>query len=226
MSRANRVKRAVKKSADKPFQRAEGRTENQRAYIQDILDNDYTICIGPAGTGKTHLAAGLAAESLVNREVRKIILTRPCVAAEDLGYLPGDREEKMHPYLIPLFEELDYFLDVESLIKSKHVFIEPIAFLRGRTIKDAFIVVDEAQNCTFSQLKMITTRLGEGSQMVINGDLSQSDLPPGKSGLAEFVNKIQADQHCSYGIITVRQLGKEDIVRHPSVNVILNALEK
>lgn len=227
MSRTSRPKK--KPIQERPLVRAKGRTASQEEYIEDMLNNDYVICIGPAGTGKTHLAAGIGAENLVDKTVKRLILTRPCVATEKIGFLPGDQEAKIHPYLIPLFDELNYFIDVDHYIRTKAVFIEPIAFLRGRTIKDSFIIVDEAQNCTFSQLKMIATRLGEGSQMVINGDPDQSDLPPygeGSSGLADFVRCIENDSACQDGVITIRTFTKADIVRHPSVSVILNALEK
>lgn len=230
MSRTSRPRPNKKKVVqERPLVRAKGRTANQEEYIEDMLNNDYVVCIGPAGTGKTHLAAGIGAENLIDKTVKRLILTRPCVATEKIGYLPGDQEAKIHPYLIPLFDELNYFIDVDHYMRTKAVFIEPIAFLRGRTIKDSFIIVDEAQNCTFSQLKMIATRLGEGSQMVINGDPDQSDLPThgeGSSGLADFVRLIENDPACEDGIITIRTFTKADIVRHPSVSVILNALEK
>jgi phosphate starvation-inducible PhoH-like protein len=227
MSRTSRPKK--KPVQERPLVRAKGRTVNQEEYIEDMLNNDYVICIGPAGTGKTHLAAGIGAENLIDKTVKRLILTRPCVATEKIGFLPGDQEAKIHPYLIPLFDELNYFIDVDHYMRTKQVFIEPIAFLRGRTIKDSFIIVDEAQNCTFNQLKMIATRLGEGSQMVVNGDPDQSDLPSfgeGSSGLGDFVRLIENDPACQDGIITVRTFTKADIVRHPSVSVILNALEK
>jgi phosphate starvation-inducible PhoH-like protein len=227
MSRTNRPKK-------RPIQeeikiRAKGRTVSQEEYIEDMLNNDYVICIGPAGTGKTHLAAGIGAENLIDKTVKRVILTRPCVATEEIGFLPGDQTQKIHPYLIPLFDELNYFIDVDHYMRTKQVFIEPIAFLRGRTIKDSFIIVDEAQNCTFNQLKMIATRLGSGSQMIINGDPDQSDLPPygaHSSGLADFVRCVENDASCEEGIIKIRTFTKADIVRHPSVSVILNALEK
>lgn len=232
MSRANRVRKQV---AAQPIKRAVAMTNNQQKYMDNILDNDYVICIGPAGSGKTHLASGLGSEYLLEKKVKKLILTRPIVAAEDIGYLPGEPEDKIHPYLLPLFDELNYFIDVNNMIKSKMVYIEPIAFLRGRTIKDSFIVVDEAQNCTFNQLKMIMTRLGEGSKMIINGDLDQSDLPVDRqgrstSGLQKLVNKIrnQIDDNPDEadGVIALSKLDKTDIVRHSSVSFILEILEK
>lgn len=228
MSKANRMRKQV---AAEPVKEVVPQTQNQTRYIESILTHNYSICVGPAGTGKTHIAAGVGAGKLYKKEVRKLILTRPIVAAEQIGFLPGDPNDKIHPYLIPLFEELGYFLNVESAIRAKQVFIEPIAFLRGRTIKDAFIIIDEAQNCTYNQLKMIATRLGEGSRMIINGDITQIDLPPDRngksqSGLEEFINRISNYPPATQGgVCSITYLGKEDIVRHPSVNILLKALE-
>jgi phosphate starvation-inducible PhoH-like protein len=222
MARANRPKKPV----EREFVPVEGKTLNQKLYIEDILDHYYTLCVGPAGSGKTHIASGIGAELLVKEKtIDKLIVTRPIIAAEDIGYLPGDGADKIHPYLIPIFEELGYFLNVENYMKQKQVFIEPIAFLRGRTIKNAMIIVDEAQNCTYSQLKMVLTRMGEGSKVVINGDLDQSDLPQNKQGgLAQCIEKLSKVKEP--GVVAVRAMGKQDIVRHPAVHIILKYLEE
>lgn len=206
------------------FRPVEGRSLNQKTYIKSMLNYDYTFCIGVAGTGKTHCAAGIGAELLIKEKIQKLVLTRPIVATEDIGFLPGTKTDKIHPYLLPLFDELEDFIDVQAYIRKKTVSIEPLAFLRGRTLKNSFIILDEAQNCTYRQLKMFLTRLGEGSKMVINGDLTQSDLPPHMQGGLERC--IRAVEGIDKGVVSVCVLSKTDMVRHPSVSIILSALEE
>lgn len=202
------------------------RSEGQRLYIQTIRKFDVSICIGPAGTGKSYLAMALAIKSLLNKEVGRIVLTRPAIeAGERLGFLPGDLEQKLNPYLRPLYDALFDILDVEQanrLIEIGRIEIAPLAFMRGRTLNDSFIILDEAQNTTTEQMKMFLTRLGFGSRMVINGDITQIDLPSGKiSGLIE-AQKIIANID-SIGVVT---LTGNDVVRHKLVQKIIRAYEK
>ncbi len=224
MSRARRQNAAAEsknrraREATDRFTPVEGRTPNQKLYIRDILENDYAFGIGPAGTGKTCIAAGIGAELLVEKKVKKLVLTRPMITTEKAGFLPGDAEKKIAPFLTPLFDELNQFIHVDTYMKKGLVVIEPIAYLRGRTIKDSFIVVDEAQNCTYAQLRMIITRLGEGSKMVITGDLTQSDLPQGDSGLAQLLQRVGGARP---GVSAIRLLTRADIIRHASVSEML-----
>jgi phosphate starvation-inducible PhoH-like protein len=202
------------------------KTINQKLYIQTIRMNDITVCLGPAGTGKTYLAVALALEALSKNQIKKIILTRPAVeAGEALGFLPGDLEEKILPYLRPLYDALDDFSGhdtVERMMEKGIIEIAPLAYMRGRTLSGAFIILDEAQNTTTEQMMMFLTRLGEGSRMVVTGDITQIDLPRSKaSGLkqaAEVLDKIP-------GVAIFRFEG-HDVVRHPLVQKIINAYEK
>jgi phosphate starvation-inducible PhoH-like protein len=184
-----------------------------------------TFGLGPAGTGKTWLAVGKAVEALVDKKVKKILLIRPTVeAGEKLGFLPGTLQEKLDPYLIPLYDALEDFLGadkVKFLIENKTIEIAPLAFMRGRTLKDAFILCDEAQNTTVEQIKMLLTRFGENSKAVINGDLSQVDLPRGtKSGLEKVVITLRDIRGIGF-----HQFESCDIVRHPLVGRIVEAFE-
>jgi phosphate starvation-inducible PhoH-like protein len=202
------------------------RSEGQRLYIQTVRKYDVSICIGPAGTGKSYLAMALAIRSLLEKEVGRIVLTRPAIeAGERLGFLPGDLEQKLDPYVRPLYDALFDILDIERanrLIEIGRIEIAPLAFMRGRTLNDSFIILDEAQNTTSEQMKMFLTRLGFGSKMVINGDITQIDLPAGKgSGLIE-VQKIIAN----IDLIGVVLLTGNDVVRHRLVQKIIRAYEK
>lgn len=202
------------------------KTIGQRQYIQAIRHKDLVFCIGPAGTGKTYLAVVMAIQALKNSQVKRIILTRPAVeAGESLGFLPGDLKEKVDPYLRPLYDALHDVLGAEQtgrMIERGTIEIAPLAYMRGRTLDDAFVILDEAQNTTEAQMKMFLTRLGFGSKMVITGDETQIDLPHGaKSGLisAEKTLKHVKD-------IEFRILEQGDVVRHPLVAKIIQAYEQ
>ncbi|ART77327.1 PhoH family protein [Sutcliffiella horikoshii] len=202
------------------------KTLGQRQYVSAIRKKDLVFGIGPAGTGKTYLAVVMAVTALKNGQVKRIILTRPAVeAGESLGFLPGDLKEKVDPYLRPLYDALhDVFGSehTQRLIERGTIEIAPLAYMRGRTLDDAFVILDEAQNTTAAQMKMFLTRLGFGSKMVITGDISQVDLPKGmKSGLA-VVRDILKD---TSGIQFI-ELEQSDVVRHPLVARIINAYEK
>jgi phosphate starvation-inducible protein PhoH and related proteins len=202
------------------------KTLGQRQYVQAIKKNDLVFGIGPAGTGKTYLAVVMAVNALRNGNVNKIILTRPAVeAGESLGFLPGDLKEKVDPYLRPLYDALNDILGVEHtqrLIERGTIEIAPLAYMRGRTLDDAFVILDEAQNTTHAQMKMFLTRLGFGSKMVITGDQTQIDLPKGaKSGLIVAEEILQNVNGISFVF-----LEQSDVVRHPLVGKIIQAYEK
>jgi phosphate starvation-inducible PhoH-like protein len=199
------------------------KTVNQKRYVDSIRSNTITFGIGPAGTGKTFLAVALAAAALSRREVNRIILTRPAVeAGERLGFLPGDLMAKIDPYLRPLFDALHDMLDAEkvaSYLERGQIEVAPLAFMRGRTLNDSFIILDEAQNTTPEQMKMIMTRLGFGSKMVVTGDVTQIDLPKNEgSGLVVVGDILEGIE----GIEFVR-FGGEDVVRHRLVQKIVEA---
>lgn len=201
------------------------RTLGQKRYAQAILKDDIVFAIGPAGTGKTYLAVAMAVRALRNKEVERIILVRPAVeAGEKLGFLPGDFIEKVNPYLRPLYDGLFDILGVDvtqRYLEKNIIEIAPLAYMRGRTLNSAFIILDEAQNTTPQQMKMFLTRLGFGSQTVITGDITQVDLPKDEySGLIE-IQKILGNIKG----ISFEYLGKEDVVRHPLVQKIINAYE-
>jgi len=202
------------------------RTSGQREYVEAIKNNDIVFGIGPAGTGKTYLAMALAVEALKNQQVRRIILTRPAIeAGESLGFLPGDMHEKISPYLRPLYDALYDMMDaerIEKYIETGIIEVAPLAYMRGRTLNEAFIILDEAQNCTAEQMKMFLTRLGFDSKAVITGDMTQSDLPQGKP-----IGLLQA-QEILKGIEGIKFIyfGGSDVVRHALVQRVIEAYEK
>lgn len=199
------------------------RTDGQRDLMDAIKSHNLTMAIGPAGSGKTYLAISAAVEALEEGKVEKIILSRPAMeAGESLGYLPGDMHEKMAPYLRPLYDALGDRMGgkrVRQLLEDGTIEIAPVGFMRGRTLNNAFVVIDEAQNCTYAQLKMLLSRLGWHSTMVVTGDPDQSDLLDGMSGLGDIAKRFEAVEN-----IAVVQLKSEDIVRHPLVAEMLDVL--
>lgn len=201
------------------------KTLGQKRYIENIRHNDIVFGIGPAGTGKTYLAMAMAVKAFRNKEVTRIILTRPAVeAGESLGFLPGDLQEKVDPYLRPLYDALFDILGAESYLKYKErglIEVAPLAYMRGRTLESAFIILDEAQNTTTEQMKMFLTRLGNGSKAVITGDITQIDLPPGKSSGLKQAEKILKDIKG----ISFSYFDKSDVVRHRLVQDIIEAYE-
>jgi len=201
------------------------RTDAQKAYVQSLFQNELAFGIGPAGTGKTYLAVAVGVSMFIGGHVDRIILSRPAVeAGEKLGYLPGDMKDKVDPYMQPLYDALNDFLpgkQLAKLIEEKRIEIAPLAFMRGRTLANAFVVLDEAQNATTMQMKMFLTRLGEGSRMVITGDRSQVDLPRGvQSGLADAERLLKTIPNISFNYFT-----SKDVVRHPLVAAIIEAYE-
>lgn len=203
----------------------EPRTDAQKAYVASLFSNELAFGIGPAGTGKTYLAVAVGVSMFIAGKVDKIILSRPAVeAGEKLGYLPGDMKEKVDPYMQPLYDALDDFIpskQLARLFEEKQIEIAPLAFMRGRTLSNAFVVLDEAQNATSLQMKMFLTRLGEGSRMVITGDRSQVDLPRGvTSGLADAERLLHSIEKISFNYFT-----SKDVVRHPLVAAIIDAYE-
>ncbi|MBM0740866.1 PhoH family protein [Phormidium sp. CLA17] len=202
------------------------KTFRQRQYVQSVRTHDLTFCIGPAGTGKTFLAAVLGVQALLNNEFERLILTRPAVeAGEKLGFLPGDLQQKIDPYLRPLYDALYEFIDPEKipgLMERGVIEVAPIAYMRGRTLNNAFVILDEAQNTTPAQMKMIVTRLGFRSRMVVTGDVTQTDLPQNQaSGLAiaqKVLHSVEGIAFCN--------LTTADVVRHPLVQRIVAAYEQ
>ena len=202
------------------------KTLGQKRYIENIFGNDICFGIGPAGTGKTYLAMAAAVRAFKSKEVSRIILTRPAVeAGENLGFLPGDLQNKVDPYLRPLYDALFDILgsDIyQSYVEKGLIEVAPLAYMRGRTLDNAFVILDEAQNTTNEQMKMFLTRLGFGSKAIITGDITQIDLPKGKQSGLKTVLKILSDVKG----IGISYLGKNDIVRHPLVARIIAAYDK
>src|SRR5579872_383520 len=202
------------------------KTVNQRRYVEAIERHDLVFGVGPAGTGKTYLAVAMAVSALLNKKVSRIVLTRPAVeAGERLGFLPGNLQEKVDPYLRPLYDALYDMLEadkVEKLLERLTIEVAPIAFMRGRTLNDSFIILDEAQNSTAEQMKMVLTRQGFNSKMVVTGDLTQIDLPSGKrSGLTNAAEVLRGVEGISFV-----QFDEKDVVRHTLVQRIVKAYER
>jgi len=201
-------------------------TKGQQKYIETMLANDLTFCIGPAGTGKTYLAVAIAVSMLKKKQIRRIVLARPAVeAGEKLGFLPGDLQAKVNPYLRPLFDAIEDMMDFTQMRKFMEldiIEIIPLAFMRGRTLNEAAIICDEAQNTSAMQMLMVLTRLGHGSKMIITGDITQIDLEPGqKSGMIEAIETLRRIKGIGYV-----QLSQRDIVRHRLVQNIVQAYKK
>ena len=202
------------------------KTANQRALVKAVEENDIVFAVGPAGTGKTYISVAMAVQALKNKEVKKIIITRPAVeAGENLGFLPGDLKEKIDPYLRPIYDALDEMIPSEKLKfyqENRVIEIAPLAYMRGRTLNHAFILLDEAQNTTAMQMKMFLTRMGPSSKVIVTGDISQIDLPRNqKSGLAESLRILSGVK----GIARV-DLDAKDVVRHRLVKEIISAYDK
>jgi phosphate starvation-inducible PhoH-like protein len=202
------------------------RTVNQERMVKSIADNDMIFAVGPAGTGKTYTAVALAVRALKNKEVRRIVLTRPAVeAGENLGFLPGDLKDKLDPYLQPLYDALRDMIPTQKLVaylEDGTIEIAPLAFMRGRTLEHAFAILDEAQNCTEGQLKMFVTRMGRSSKFVITGDITQIDLPRNQnSGLVQAMKILHNIKGIDFITLDIR-----DVVRHKLVTRIINAYEK
>jgi phosphate starvation-inducible PhoH-like protein len=201
------------------------RSLNQRGYLEQIVAHDMVFGIGPAGTGKTYLAVAQAVSALLSKQVQRIVLARPAVeAGEKLGFLPGDLQDKVDPYLRPLYDALYDLLDYEKvsrLLERNAIEVAPIAFMRGRTLNDAFVIIDEAQNTTTEQMKMVLTRIGFGSKVVITGDITQIDLPQGRtSGLVEAISVLSGVKGISFVYFD-----EKDVVRHKLVQAVIKAYE-
>lgn len=205
--------------------RLKPRTENQTQYIRTVAENVITFCQGVAGSGKTHIAIGMALEYLLDEKVKKIIITRPVVeSGEKIGYLPGTAEEKLHPYLLPILDEVCHFIPMSqyaSLKLNNKIEIVPLGLMRGRNFHHSFIVADECQNASYDQLKMLLTRTGMQSKMILTGDISQSDLHRSmRGGFLDLINALDGVEE-----IGVAQLFNSDIVRNPIIGKILTRLD-
>ena len=205
--------------------RLKPKTENQADYIRLMADNIVTMCHGPAGTGKTSVSVGLACEYLTEGKIKKIIITRPVVESsrKGLGYLPGSFKDKIHPYLIPVLEEMDLYLNSQQskrFLDSDIIEIVPLEYMRGRNFHNAFMILDEAQNATFEQIKMFITRVGRDSKAVINGDLQQSDLSSNSScDFHEIIKRLDKLEN-----VGIMELTVEDIIRNPIIGKIIDRL--
>jgi phosphate starvation-inducible PhoH-like protein len=206
--------------------RLKPRSENQKDYIRSIAENTITFCQGVAGSGKTHIAIGMAIEYLLDNKVKKIVITRPVVeSGEKIGYLPGTAEEKLHPYLLPILDEVSYFIPMSlyaSLKLHNKIEIVPLGLMRGRNFHDSFIVADECQNASYEQLKMLLTRTGMNSKMALTGDVSQSDLHRSvRGGFGDIMEALSNTDG-----IGISMLDMSDIVRNPIIGIILSKLEQ
>ena len=219
----NSNNRKSKKSKDKEKNVLIAKTENQKTYIRSIIENDVTFCTGPSGTGKSFIIAGVASEHLLKDKIESIIVTRPLVCTgKDIGSLPGELNEKIKPYLQPMEENLKYFLGRDHFglyYNTRRIRFEPLETMRGSTFHNAYMILDEAQNCTMEQIKMFITRMGENSKVIINGDSNQTDLY-NRSGLVACIEKL-SNLHG----VGICRLGYNDIQRNGILGAILNALE-
>lgn len=205
--------------------RLKPRTENQKEYIRTVAENTITFCQGVAGSGKSHIAIGMALEYLLDNKVKKIVITRPVVeSGEKIGYLPGSAEEKLHPYLLPLLDEINYFISMAeytSLKTNNKVEVVPLGLMRGRNFHNCFIVADECQNASYDQLKMLLTRIGTNSKMILTGDVSQSDLSRHmQGGFFHMINNLT-----DVDGIGISKLSDADIIRNPIIAKILARLD-
>jgi phosphate starvation-inducible PhoH-like protein len=201
-------------------------TKNQASYIRDIAENDITFCTGPAGTGKTAIAVGMACEYLLEGRIEKVIITRPIIeSGRGIGFLPGSAMEKVHPYMVPVIEEMEEYLGKEALHRYRStdvIQVCPLEYMRGRNFHNAFVILDEAQNCTIKQIKMFITRIGKNSKVVLNGDIDQVDLPEYcRDSFKRCINAAENMEH-----IAVSYLRYEDIVRSHTYGELLRALNK
>jgi phosphate starvation-inducible protein PhoH and related proteins len=220
-----RIVSAADKVADVGSRYARPRTDGQARYVKAMREHDLTICVGPAGTGKTWLAVAMAVSLLRSQKVKKIVLVRPAVeAGERLGYLPGDMVAKVNPYLRPLFDSLNDMMEpdqVKRYVENDIIEIAPLAYMRGRTLNEACIILDEGQNTTVQQMKMFLTRMGNGSKIIVTGDVTQVDLPQQtRSGLTDAVQRLRNIER-----LAIIHLDEHDIVRHPLVQEILRAYD-
>lgn len=224
MSRKNRSAQEESTKGYKLLRYLKPKTDNQEDYIRTIAENEIVICDGPAGCGKTHIAVGMACEYLAHGKVAKIVITRPVVeAGKSMGFLPGDLQEKIHPFLVPILEFMyDFFgrVTTEQLIRTSVIDVVPLNFMRGRTFNDSFMILDEAQNATLDEAKLFLTRLGFGSKCIINGDSTQSDLEPYEQKsfetLLSRLNNIEG--------VGISKLHYQDIIRNPIISKILKFL--
>ena len=202
----------------------EAKTENQKDYIRDLVENDVIFCIGPSGSGKSFIAAGIAANKIFKNEIDQIIVTRPLVCAgKDIGSLPGELDDKIKPYLLPMEENLKYFLGRDyygKLFNDRRIRYEPLELMRGATFNDSYMILDEAQNCTIEQIKMFITRMGKGSKVMINGDIRQTDIR-NFSGLMNCVDRLEDVEG-----VAISRLYNEDIQRNGIIGRVLEALEE
>ena len=221
--RKDKMGRKVKTKKEEIVRQLEPKTKNQEIYIRNIDRNPVNFSMGPAGTGKTHVAIGVALQLYFQEKIDRIILSRPMITVdEEMGYLPGGEDAKLHPYMIPFFDELEYYVTydkIRDMQNRRELVIAPIGTMRGRTFKRAFMILDEAQNVSKKQFKMFLSRMGVGSKIVVAGDPAQADLPNSQSGLTHAINRL-------YELpgVTVTTFGRQDIVRHPIVGDMLDRL--
>lgn len=231
-NKAKKKSRVIDATSDIQFlgaayrNRLKPRTDNQKEYIRTVAENTITFCQGVAGSGKTHIAIGMALEYLLDQKVKKIVITRPVVeSGEKIGYLPGTAEEKLHPYLLPILDEICYFVPMShyaSLKLNNKIEIVPLGLMRGRNFHDCFIVADECQNASYDQLKMLLTRIGQNSKMVLTGDISQSDLHRSmRGGFIDLIKGLHGLEN-----IGIAELFNSDIIRNPIIGTILSRLEQ